>query len=83
MSAKMTYSERRVILKIVYDALLEKKYDPIRQLAGYLLSEDPAYIPDCNDARTLITKIDRDDLLDDLLRTYFEQPTIAERHIEP
>ncbi len=61
---------RRTLLQ-VYEALYEKGYDPISQLVGYILSEDPTYITNHNKARSLITKIDRDELLDALTRFYF------------
>ena len=51
------------ILTSVYEALREKGYDPINQIVGYILSEDPTYITNHNHARTLICKIDRDELL--------------------
>ena len=54
----------------VFDALREKGYNPINQIVGYLLSEDPTYITNHNNARTLIRKIDRDDLLQALLKSY-------------
>ena len=54
----------------VYEALKEKGYDPINQLVGYIISEDPTYITNHNGARTLICKIDRDELLQVLLRNY-------------
>ena len=54
----------------VYNALVEKGYDPINQLLGYILSEDPTYITNHKNARTLIRKIDRDELLQELLRDY-------------
>ena len=58
------------ILTSVYTALEEKGYNPINQLVGYILSEDPTYITNHNNARTLIRKIDRDDLLQALLKSY-------------
>lgn len=63
-------AEMKKILTIVYDALREKGYNPINQLVGYILSEDPTYITTHNNARTLIRKIDRDDLLRALVRSY-------------
>ncbi len=57
-------------LTLVYDALMEKGYNPINQLAGYILSEDPTYITTHKDARNLIKKIDRDELLKELIRHY-------------
>ena len=58
------------ILTIVYDALKEKGYNPISQLVGYILSEDPTYITTQNNARSLIRRIDRDELLQVLLKSY-------------
>ena len=57
-------------LTAVYDALKEKGYNPINQLIGYILSEDPTYITTHNNARSLVRKIDRDELLEGLLRSY-------------
>ena len=62
--------EIRAVLTEVYRALKEKGYNPINQLVGYILSEDPTYITNHNNARTLIRKIDRDDLLQALLKSY-------------
>lgn len=64
--------EMRKVLTIVYDALREKGYNPINQLVGYILSEDPTYITTHNNARALIRKIDRDDLLRALVRSYLD-----------
>ena len=58
------------ILTIVYDALKEKGYNPISQLVGYILSEDPTYITTHNNARSLIRRIDRDELLQVLLKSF-------------
>ncbi len=63
---------QKAILRQVYDALREKGYNPIVQIVGYLLSEDPAYITNCNNARALIRKIDRDQILNELVRNYLE-----------
>ena len=60
----------RHILRSVFDALNEKGYNPINQIVGYLLSEDPTYITTHNNARTLIRKIDRDELMRELVRSY-------------
>ena len=60
------------ILRQVYDALREKGYNPIGQIVGYLLSEDPAYITNCNNARALICHIDRDELMIELVKNYLE-----------
>ena len=65
----------RVILRNVFDALNEKGYNPINQIVGYLLTEDPTYITNYNNARSMICKIDRDELLQDLVNCYlFENP---------
>ena len=58
------------ILRNVFDALNEKGYNPINQIVGYLLTEDPTYITNYNNARSMICKIDRDELLQDLVRSY-------------
>ena len=63
-------SEMKAILSTVYDALKEKGYNPINQIVGYILSEDPTYITNYNNARTLICRIDRDELLQEMLRSY-------------
>ena len=63
-------SEMKAILMTVYDALQKKGYNPINQIVGYILSEDPTYITNHNNARTLIRKIDRDELLQELVRQY-------------
>ena len=62
----------RYILRSVFDALNEKGYNPINQIVGYLLTEDPTYITNHNSARTLICKIDRDELLQVLVKSYLE-----------
>ena len=65
-----TEQEIRNILMAVYDALKEKGYNPINQIVGYILSEDPTYITTHNNARNLIRKIDRDTLLQSLVKYY-------------
>ncbi len=62
--------EMKRILTTVYDALKEKGYNPINQMVGYILSEDPTYITTHNNARSLIRRIDRDELLRALVRYY-------------
>ncbi|MBN2983199.1 MULTISPECIES: IreB family regulatory phosphoprotein [Cohnella] len=61
------------ILLSVHDALVEKEYHPINQIVGYLLSGDPAYIPRHNNARSLIRKKERDELIEELVRFYLSQ----------
>ena len=65
--------EMRKILTAIYAALQEKGYNPINQLVGYILSEDPTYITTYNNARSLIRKLDRDELLRALVRHYLDQ----------
>ena len=60
----------RSTLRCVFDALNEKGYNPINQIVGYLLTEDPTYITNYNNARYLIDKLDRDELLQELVRCY-------------
>ena len=63
------------ILRCVFDALNEKGYNPINQIVGYLLTEDPTYITNYNNARSMICKLDRDELLQVLVHNYlFEKP---------
>ncbi len=62
--------EIRLIMQTVYDALREKGYNPVNQIVGYILSEDPTYITTHNNARSLIRKIDRDTLLQSLVKYY-------------
>ena len=65
--------EMKQILTTVYDALWEKGYNPINQIVGYILSEDPTYITTHNSARSLIRKLDRDELLRALVRSYLNE----------
>lgn len=60
------------ILTQVYDALRQKGYNPINQIVGYILSEDPTYITTYNNARSLIRRLDRDELLQVLLKSYLD-----------
>lgn len=62
--------EIRLIMQTVYDALQEKGYNPVNQIVGYILSEDPTYITTHNNARSLIRKVDRDTLLQSLVKYY-------------
>jgi uncharacterized protein (UPF0297 family) len=62
--------EMKRTLQTVYRALIEKGYNPINQIVGYILSEDPTYITNHNNARSRICKLDRDDLLQELVRHY-------------
>ena len=62
--------QMKVILSEVYRSLSEKGYNPINQIVGYLLTEDPTYITNYNNARSMICKLDRDELLQELVRHY-------------
>ena len=68
--ADMKEWETREILTEVYNSLQQKGYNPINQIVGYILSEDPTYITNFNNARTLIRQLDRDELLQELVRYY-------------
>ena len=63
-------TDARAVLKEVYEALSEKGYNPINQIVGYLLTEDPTYITNYNNARSMICKLDRDELLQELVQCY-------------
>ena len=63
----------RETLETVYAALEEKGYNPINQIVGYLLSGDPAYIPRLNDARNLIRRHERDEIIEELVRSYLNK----------
>jgi uncharacterized protein (UPF0297 family) len=65
--------EMKKILLTVYDALKEKGYNPVNQIVGYILSEDPTYITTHNNARSLIRRIDRDELLHALVQEYLNE----------
>lgn len=65
-------NEVHEILASVYDALQVKGYDPISQIVGYILSDDPTYITSYNGARSLIVRVERDELLEELVKSYIE-----------
>jgi len=65
-------TDMRTVLREVYEAMSEKGYNPIGQIVGYLLSEDPTYITNYRNARALIRKIDRDELMIELVKCYLE-----------
>ncbi|MCR5664734.1 MAG: IreB family regulatory phosphoprotein [Oscillospiraceae bacterium] len=71
-------AEMKEILSSVYNSLKVKGYNAINQIVGYILSEDPTYITNYNSARTLITHIDRDELLQELLKNYLENEKAEE-----
>ena len=66
-------AEMKEILSSVYNSLMVKGYNPINQIVGYILSEDPTYITNYNNARTLICRIDRDELMQELLKCYLDK----------
>ena len=66
-------AEMKRILNEVYNALQEKGYNPISQIVGYLLTEDPNYITTHNNARNLIRRIDRDELLQEIVRNFLDK----------
>ena len=65
-------SDTREVLSMVYEALRIKGYNPVNQIVGYILSEDPTYITNYNGARSLICKLDRDELLQELVTSYLD-----------
>ena len=66
-------AEMKEILSSVYNSLMVKGYNPINQIVAYILSEDPTYITSDNNARSLICRLDRDELLQELLKTYLDK----------
>ncbi len=66
-------TETREILSSVYESLRLKGYNPVNQIVGYILSEDPTYITNYNNARSLICRLDRDELLQELVKYYLEK----------
>lgn len=60
------------ILEIVYDALVEKGYNPVNQIVGYIMSGDPTYITSHNGARSLVMKVERDEIVEELLKAYIK-----------
>ncbi|MCD8150666.1 MAG: IreB family regulatory phosphoprotein [Clostridiales bacterium] len=63
----------RDVLEIVYKAMLEKGYNPINQIVGYIMSGDPTYITSHNNARSLIMKVERDELVEEVLKDYVKK----------
>ena len=79
VKAEEEITEARAVLYEVYEALKEKGYNPINQLVGYLLSGDPAFITSYQNARSTILKIERDELLEELVRVYLHKELEKER----
>jgi len=69
---KMPLNQANEILKEVYDALVDKSYNPVNQIVGYILSGDPTYITSHRNARSLISKIERDELLEEVVNYYIK-----------
>lgn len=69
-------NEAKEILVSVYDALKEKGYNPINQMVGYILSGDPTYITNYKNARSIIRRLERDELLEEVLKYYLESNKI-------
>ena len=61
------------VLKLVYEALTEKGYNPLNQIVGYVMSGDPTYITSYNSARSLIMKVERDEIVEELLKNYIDK----------
>jgi uncharacterized protein (UPF0297 family) len=70
---KEKVNEAREILLTVFQALKEKGYNPINQIVGYILSGDPTYITNHQNARSIIRRLERDELLEEVIRTYLEE----------
>ena len=62
----------KLVLSTVYEALTEKGYNPVNQIVGYILSGDPTYITGYNNARNLIRRVERDEILEELVKSYIE-----------
>ena len=60
----------KIVLESVYEAMVEKGYNPVNQIVGYIMSGDPTYITSHNNARSLIMKVERDELVEEMLRQY-------------
>lgn len=71
---KEQQNETRVMLTEVYEALKEKGYNPISQLVGYIMSGDPTYITNHKNARALVTRVERDEIVEELFKYYLETP---------
>ena len=61
------------VLKVVFEAMREKGYNPVNQIVGYIMSGDPTYITSHNNARSLIMKVERDELVEEILRSYIDK----------
>ena len=83
LEAKAVSSEDiRQIMTVVFNAMRTHGFDPYRQISGYIISDDPAYIPDYDNARSILCRMDRDTLLGELVRYYFSQMETEESSAE-
>ena len=73
VKAEEETNEAKLVLKDVYEALREKGYNPINQLVGYLLSGDPAFITSYKNARSTVRRLERDELMEELVRVYLDK----------
>ena len=73
VTRKFAALDSKAEMKEILSSLMVKGYNPINQIVGYILSEDPTYITSYNNARSLITRLDRDELLQELLKTYLDK----------
>lgn len=69
----------KAVLDIVYNAMAEKGYNPVNQIVGYIMSGDPTYITSHNNARSMIMKVERDELVEELLREYIKNKSWEQR----
>ena len=72
MGSEMCIRDRSEVILRVYQALVERGYNPVNQIVGYIMSGDPTYITSHNGARSLIMKMERDELVEEMLKTYIE-----------
>ncbi|MCD8338005.1 MAG: IreB family regulatory phosphoprotein [Lachnospiraceae bacterium] len=69
----------KTVLEVVYNAMAEKGYNPVNQIVGYIMSGDPTYITSHNNARSMIMKVERDELVEELLREYIRNKSWERR----
>ena len=73
---KMPQLEKREIIALVIQAMKEKGYNPVNQIVGYIMSGDPTYITSHNNARSLIMRVERDELVEEILKVYIEKESL-------
>lgn len=69
----------KTVLEVVYNAMAEKGYNPVNQIVGYIMSGDPTYITSHNNARSMIMKVERDEVVEELLREYIKNKSWEQR----